>query len=483
MNNLDTLANEILKGNVVLFVGGGLSRGAGVPSWQELVKKMASEIGCRLPTGERISSDLLLKIPQYYLNECGRLRLEKRVIDVIEPRSRELTDNHRLLAQLPIQTWITTNWDNLLETALKENRKKVKVFVCDKNISHQSADEVCLFKIHGDCSNPETIVITEEDYYSYSHKNPLIRIKLGSLLIDKTFLFIGYGLRDPDFNQIRAEISYYLQGHKPIAYMIDVGTDFDLFEKKYLENAGIHVIRSETSRTSDPKLILENILNPLVAKVLQPPLYEVIPDRIQRTEQILKKDKELLGDPDRLRDSLYLIRMQTTLSSFAISEDEPQSNKKYHRLLIEERENFIELLNKGAFIKCIVSPSQINIDRPGSREYFKARLNQLLGFLRNDNYLEICEFVIFPESKPNQIIYSNELIFEGYKTQVESGFDLTVMRRDPVSLNFNTQAFDAVFDYMKKTLLQNYQGPEGPEMQRALRDIVYRKVEEALQKI
>ena len=59
MNMPDELVAAIASGNAVLFVGAGLSAGAGLPSWGQLIGPLADRIGP--PDNQR--SDLL-KIAQ-----------------------------------------------------------------------------------------------------------------------------------------------------------------------------------------------------------------------------------------------------------------------------------------------------------------------------------------------------------------------------------------------------------------------------------
>ena len=77
-----------------------------------------------------------------------------------------------------------------------------------------------MLKLHGDRRQPDTIVVTEQDYRTYFRRFPRVKDKLTGLLLEKTFLFVGYSVNDPDFNQLRAEIAYDLRQHARMAYAI-----------------------------------------------------------------------------------------------------------------------------------------------------------------------------------------------------------------------------------------------------------------------
>src|SRR4051812_13735495 len=62
-------AEYILKGRASVFIGAGLSMAAGYPSWRELLRDIATEIGLNVD----VESDLAA-VAQYYLNRKSRNR-------------------------------------------------------------------------------------------------------------------------------------------------------------------------------------------------------------------------------------------------------------------------------------------------------------------------------------------------------------------------------------------------------------------------
>ena len=121
------LVEEFKKGNGVLFIGAGLSMGAGLPSWRQLVEPLADEIGC--------PKDNLLKIPQYYVQAHGsRVPLYQYLKRKIKVPNVMPTENHHLLTQLPVRVIFTTNYDELLEDTLREKRIPFHRIVLDKGI-------------------------------------------------------------------------------------------------------------------------------------------------------------------------------------------------------------------------------------------------------------------------------------------------------------------------------------------------------------
>jgi hypothetical protein len=251
------LVRELSQGNVVLFVGSGLSQGTGLPSWSQLMEQLATDIGCPAETD-------MFKIAQYYELKRGRNALIRQIIQATDTTGRQPTENHRLLAKLPIQTWVTTNYDDLLELTLREAGKRYQKIVQDQDLPYASAKLITLLKMHGSNDQPGSIVVTQEDYRLYFKKYPLVKMKLAALLLDKMFLFVGYSLDDPDFNQIQAEISFELQKHQRWAYAILF--DADEFTVEDLKTRNIHVINIPVQERENRSRRLGEVLQELVQR-------------------------------------------------------------------------------------------------------------------------------------------------------------------------------------------------------------------------
>ncbi len=256
------LADQIARGNGVLFVGAGLSMGAGLPGWSQLLTPLADSIN--LPSHQRAD---LLKVAQYYELKRRRHALISHIQAQTDATGRKPTDNHCRLARLGIRTWVTTNYDDLLEQTLRESNEDFRKVVRDKDLPYTSADAVTLVKLHGDREQPDTIIITRQDYDTYSNRFPRVKDKLASLLMEKTFLFVGYGINDPDFNQIHAGITFDLQKHQRMAYAVLF--DCDEFTLSDLHSRNIHVLNIQTGGQANYSERLGALLDDLIHQVDQ----------------------------------------------------------------------------------------------------------------------------------------------------------------------------------------------------------------------
>lgn len=195
------IVSEIISDNCVLFLGSGLSKGAGLPSWRELICPIADAIRCPMDYD-------FTTIAQAYEQILGRPRLLKRICDATDTAGKNPTKVHWHLPRLRVNTWITTNYDDLLEISLHEAAVSYQLVVRDSDLTVVSPKQLMLIKLHGDRRDPDTIIVTKNDYYVAPLAKSLIWDTLKIQLLNKTFVFLGYSMGDPDFSQIQTQILY-----------------------------------------------------------------------------------------------------------------------------------------------------------------------------------------------------------------------------------------------------------------------------------
>jgi hypothetical protein len=75
-----------------------------------------------------------------------------------------------------------------------------------QDVARTGQDEVFVVKLHGDLAHADEIILTRDDYEEFFDRRPAMALLLEGLLLNQTFLFVGYGLRDPNFRQIHGRI-------------------------------------------------------------------------------------------------------------------------------------------------------------------------------------------------------------------------------------------------------------------------------------
>ena len=153
-----------------------------------------------------------------------RNRLIREAIAHIESFSvtgemhREATDFPTALAEIPyFDRVVTTNWDPFLEQSLGVLVPMVE----DRDLAFWDDNRRQVLKIHGCITRPYTLVATRNDYETCMKQSPLIFNKLRDLMATKTFIFVGYSMRDSDFLLILDEIIDALGTIRKLAYSLD----------------------------------------------------------------------------------------------------------------------------------------------------------------------------------------------------------------------------------------------------------------------
>ena len=207
--NLDIFKRKyteaLQNGNAAIFAGAGLSREYGYVNWKELLRNVAEEI--YLDVDKEFD---LVDVAQYYFNQYGRNAINNLILNEFITK---VSNNSSLdiLSRLPIDTFWTTNYDQLIETKLSEYGKKVDIKKSIDNLSTTLLNsDVTVYKMHGDYQNPNSCVLTRDDYDKYMDNNSLFITALLGHLVSKTFLFIGFSFNDPNLKYILSRIKNLL---------------------------------------------------------------------------------------------------------------------------------------------------------------------------------------------------------------------------------------------------------------------------------
>jgi Sir2- and TIR-associating SLOG family/SIR2-like domain len=202
----DVLEN-LQSNSLAIFAGAGLSKSAGYVDWKGLLRDIADDLGLNID----IEYDLV-SIAQFNVNKIGgRSVLNNKIISEFN-EDIDLSENHRILARLPIHTYWTSNYDDLIERSLKEAKRvaDVKHSVSQLNYTRPRRDAV-VYKMHGDASLPDEAVLTKDDYERYfSDKAPFITALSGDL-VSKLFVFIGFSFSDPNLDYILSRVRFYMK--------------------------------------------------------------------------------------------------------------------------------------------------------------------------------------------------------------------------------------------------------------------------------
>jgi hypothetical protein len=214
---LREFTRELRNKNVSVFAGAGLSMASGYVDWKGLLRDVIRDL--RLDPNKE---DDLVTVAQYHCNKASgnKTRLTQAILNHFGT-TRSPTENHRILAALPIRTYWTTNYDKLIERSLEDAKKVPDVKYTVKQLAVTRPDRnAVVYKMHGDVDHAAEAVISKDDYEAYGSKmEPFVSALRGDL-IEKTFLFCGFSFTDPNIDYILSRVRVQYEGNQRTHYCI-----------------------------------------------------------------------------------------------------------------------------------------------------------------------------------------------------------------------------------------------------------------------
>ena len=223
------IANKQENG-ISAFVGAGLCSDAQMPDWLHLLQPCAEELGVSIDE----NTDLF-KFAQYYANTFGYNKLRKLINKTLNTYQHDSTLVSSILNVGFKSIW-TTNYDKIIENNIVKLNAFSNTIFDEKdlvNISWQN--RINIFKLNGDISNLNNIVITQSDIDNYQNNHALFLTFLKRELVTNTFIFIGYSFNDHIVLSALAEINQYLGESSNTHYTIMKNKHTDEF-KMFIED-------------------------------------------------------------------------------------------------------------------------------------------------------------------------------------------------------------------------------------------------------
>lgn len=198
-------------GNLVPFIGAGLSIPFDIPDWGNLIRDCALDFGIEDVNGKSLIGILDINLEEYDYWEAVRIikkylhrsdeDIQEYIANSIRKNLKDDIDdnlhNYKDLAMYDFNIYLTTNYDHILNKYLNssfipmnlkdfnDNTQKLIAQIKDKRILH----------LHGNITDVSSIVISEEKYrelYDCGKYNKLFSLFTGT----KTFIFIGFSFND-----------------------------------------------------------------------------------------------------------------------------------------------------------------------------------------------------------------------------------------------------------------------------------------------
>ncbi|WP_328323942.1 SIR2 family protein [Kribbella sp. NBC_00382] len=215
----ERLMDQLQDGDCTPFLGAGAGAGH-LPTGAALATDSADEHG--YPFKDK---DDLTRVFQYVVSrggdavyEKGRLA-RKHFHGIEQPDFTQAHEPHALLARFPIPVYLTTNYDGFMAAALSNQGKQPHQAICpwyagatqdpvfDTPAGYApAADKPIVYHLHGNSSEPRSLVISEDDYLDFlvrvAGKQQILPPVIEEALGSRPLLFIGYSLQDWTFRVV-----------------------------------------------------------------------------------------------------------------------------------------------------------------------------------------------------------------------------------------------------------------------------------------
>jgi hypothetical protein len=214
-NSWKLLLKRIAIGKCTPFLGAGASFGV-APLGSDIARAWAKEHKYPLEDCTdlaRVAQFLAVQEDAMYPKEQI---LEEWFKDIEPPDFTDPDEPHRLLAELPLPVYMTTNYDDFMVQALRSRDKEPKQVLCrwnklvqdepsgsDSDFKANVANPV-VFHLHGHRGVPDSLVLTEDDYLDFlvnisRDQKHILPPRIQAALAGTSLLFIGYSLSDWNF--------------------------------------------------------------------------------------------------------------------------------------------------------------------------------------------------------------------------------------------------------------------------------------------
>ncbi|MDN4493365.1 SIR2 family NAD-dependent protein deacylase [Ureibacillus aquaedulcis] len=270
---LDDLRKDYHDGNVVPFIGAGLSEPFKVPSWGKLIEYLTEKHAIEDLAWIKKAVETDLKNYDYWgaIDMLKKYALEEEdvqeeIVDLIMEKQINLDENsmHNYydLSLMNFNLYLTTNYENLLQKYL--NFDLQPILLKDINFNTQklfAQNRVC--HLHGVISNSGSIVISRESYkelYNNKKYDDLLRLVTGN----KKLLFMGFSFND---QFIKTLIKEHRESFKGVHYILLNNPTEETI--KEFRTYGLRTISYNTEESNHPneiRKILNQISQPLKKK-------------------------------------------------------------------------------------------------------------------------------------------------------------------------------------------------------------------------
>jgi hypothetical protein len=207
------LLSRISKQRCTPFLGAEATGGL-MPTRSEIARRWAEEVS--FPLDDPLD---LAKVSQFIATTVDGAAPREKVLEELKkvglPNFEARDEPHRILAELPLEVYVTTDYHDFMVRALKSRNRAPRQELCrwnetirdeksvfDEGFQPSVANPV-VFHLYGHAGISESLVLTEDNYLDFlvdiSKEEKRIPARIQQAFSRASLMFLGYRLNDLEF--------------------------------------------------------------------------------------------------------------------------------------------------------------------------------------------------------------------------------------------------------------------------------------------
>jgi len=212
------LVEAVNQRRVLLFTGAGISATVGIPTANELLSIIQEKASLHEVTDFANTMSIAEA-------KIGRHELVSTILTSLRKDGHPPSKVHSLIASIPFDVIVTTNFDTLLETAFSFAGRTCFTVVSPDELVYADTSDILLIKIHGSIDRPDSLILTSSEYRTFEAQKSLLVQTLTYYFVTRTVLFVGHSLRDESILRVIQDIGTKLGAHKRPVYFVGLSDD------------------------------------------------------------------------------------------------------------------------------------------------------------------------------------------------------------------------------------------------------------------
>lgn len=356
---IQELNQKYNQGNLVPFVGAGLSMPFHIPDWAGMIKECAEEFGISSVENGIFLPVINFDLSKYdywsaidnvkkYLNRTDediQEYVQNRILQVSANIDEKTDNNYIDLKRQKISLIFTTNYDHLISKFIKPELQAINLVDLNENIQNimQQNGNVRIFHLHGNISQPCSIILSSSKYKELYQQDNYIKFMelFGGT---KTFLFLGFSFNDVYIQQVIKENKKYFRAKHYIILANPTDEMIATLKKEYnIETIAYNP--NDSSHVEEIRKILQSIFNETSEKHLlkQEEYEDLLPSKQEKADL----ENSLFCKKLRLED-IHETRIDASKEYFFLAE---QYFRWLKRSGIKESERIADYILQQVYLK------------------------------------------------------------------------------------------------------------------------------------